>query len=258
MERLLQTLKDPSKLSLLLSALFYVGLVSSAYVLVTLPHDLVFKGGMISTGLATLVYTKLFITLIITFGLGIFAINTTNKAKKEIVVFKEKKNEATTTTNGDTAGQSSFDTQAFTRAIKGATPDQLFQVGINHICKTLDAGQGAFYLLGDIDGKRVVEMKSAFAIPFENNEPIVYELGEGLVGQCAVTGKSMLLDELPEGYTNAIVSGLGMAAPKYILIIPVKKGEVITAVLEIATFSKPTSNNQKEAEQMAKLLAEQI
>lgn len=257
MERLLQTLKDPGKLSLLLSALFYVGLVSSAYVLVTLPHDLVFKGGMISTGLATLVYTKLFITLIVTFGLGVFAINTTSKAKKEIVVFKEKKTETSATSSGDTAEQSSLDTQAFTKALKGASSDQLFQVGINHICKALDAGQGAFYLLKEKDGKRVVEMKSAFAVPIDG-EPIVYEFGEGLVGQCAATGKSMLLDELPEGYINAIVSGLGMAAPKYILIIPIKKEEVVTAVLEIATFSKLTDNNQKVAEQMAKLLAEQI
>jgi len=79
-----------------------------------------------------------------------------------------------------------------------------------------------------------------------------------LVGQCAATGKSMLLDELPEGYTHAIVSGLGMAAPKYILIIPIKKEEVVAAVLEIATFSNLTGNSQKEAEQMAALLAEQI
>ncbi|MCX8491666.1 MAG: GAF domain-containing protein [Cyclobacteriaceae bacterium] len=258
MERLLQTLKDPSKLSLLLSALFYVGLVSSAYVLVTLPHDLVFKGGMISNGLATLVYTKLFFTLIVTFGLGIFAINTSNKAKKEIVVFKEKKIETSETISGDNTEQSSLDTHAFTKALKGATSGQLYQVGINQICKALNAGQGAFYLLKERKGKRVVEMKSAFAIPLQNSEPIVYELGEGLVGQCAATGKSMLLDELPEGYTHAIVSGLGMAAPKYILIIPVKKEEVVTAVVEIATFSKPSSNIQKEAEQMAKLLAEQI
>jgi hypothetical protein len=100
-------------------------------------------------------------------------------------------------------------------------------------------------------------MESAFAIPLEG-EPIVYEFGEGLIGQCAASGKSMLLDELPEGYTNAIVSGLGMAAPKYILIIPIKKEEVVTAVLEIATFSKLIGNSQKEAEQMATLLDEQI
>ena len=257
MERLLQTLKDPSKLSLLLSALFYVGLASSAYVLVTLPNDLVMKGGMTSNGLATLVYTTLFITLIVTAGLGIFAINISNNSKKEVIVFKEKKNEASTGANGEDAGQSSFDTDAFTKALKGAASGQLFQVGINQICKALDAGQGAFYFVKEREGKRIVEMESAFAIPLEG-EPIVYEFGEGLIGQCAASGKSMLLDELPEGYTNAIVSGLGMAAPKYILIIPIKKEEVVTAVLEIATFSKLIGNSQKEAEQMATLLAEQI
>jgi len=152
MERLLQTLKDPGKLSLLLSALFYVGLVSSAFVLVTLPHDLVTKGGMTSNGLETLVYTKLFITLVVTFGLGIFAINTTHKAKKEIVVFKEKKTETSATSKGETTEQSSFDTLAFTKALKGATSGQLYQIGINQICKALNAGQGAFYLVKEREG----------------------------------------------------------------------------------------------------------
>jgi hypothetical protein len=99
------------------------------------------KGGMTSNGLATLVYTKLFITLIVTAGLGIFAINISNNSKKEVIVFKEKKNEASTGANGEDAGQSSFDTDAFTKALKGAASGQLFQVGINQICKALDAGQ---------------------------------------------------------------------------------------------------------------------
>jgi methyl-accepting chemotaxis protein len=259
MQRLLQSLKDPSKFSLLLSVLFYIGLAASAYVLFTLPHDLVFKGGMVSSGLETALYTRLFIVIIATFALGVFAINAAFRAKKEIIVFKEKKSESdSAATTAASSQQTSFDLLAFTKAIKGTKPDQVFQIGINTICKVLEAGQGAFYLVKDDNGKRFVQMKSAFAIPLDSSEPVVYEFGEGLVGQCATTGKSILLDELPEGYTNTIVSGLGMAIPKCILLVPVKKGDTVIAILEIATFSMPTDKIRQDAEQMAKILAEQI
>jgi hypothetical protein len=259
MERLIQTLKDPNKLSLLLAALFFVGTLYSAYVLFTLPHDLVFKGGMTSSGLAAGVYGKVFTVIIITFGLGAFAINASVKAKKEIVVFKEKKSEVETNIAGGTESkQSSLDIQAFAKAVKEAKGAQAFQVGINMICQMLQAGQGAFYVVKNKEGKQLVHLKSAFALPLSESESIEFEFGEGLVGQVAASGKSMFLDELPEGYSNAIVSGLGMAAPKYIFITPVKKNNAIIGVMEIATFSMINEPMRKEAEEMARILAEQV
>jgi len=259
MERLLQTLKDPNKLSLLLGALFFVGVITSAYVLFTLPHDLIFKGGMASQGLATTVYSKVFAIVLLTFVIGTFAITTSLRAKKEIIVFKEKKSESElVTANSKYANEASVDVKEFVKKIKAAKPGQQFQEGINTICGMLNAGQGAFYVVKHENEKRVAALKSAFAIPIGESETIEFEFGDGLIGQSASSGKSMYLDELPEGYSNAIVSGLGMAAPKYIFITPVKRENSVIALLEIATFSPLTDSIQKQAEEMARILAEQI
>ena len=256
MERFLQSLKNLDKLSLLLAALFFIGIVFSSYVLFTLPHDLVFKGGMISTGVASWVYAKLFTIITITFALGVIAINTSLKAKKEIVVFKEKKSEDETNKSTRTeSGKSSIDLQAFTNAIKGAKTEKSLQMGLNSICQMLQAGQGAFYQVNSTE--RSVELKSAFALSIGESEIIKYEFGEGLIGQVAASGKSIYLDEVPEGY-KSIMSGLGMAVPKYLYISPVKKDNAVKAILEIATFSPIEDAGRTSVDEMARLLTEKI
>jgi GAF domain len=258
MERLLQIWKDPHKLSLLAAALFFGGIVWSTYVLYTLPHNLVFKGGMTTSGLAAGVYAKLFVAIALTFALGFVAIRASMKVKKEIIVFKEKSEGTTVQAAGTDAKTTSIDMQTFAGVIKSAKPDQALQLGLNSICQLLQAGQGAFYITKNTDGKRIAEMKSAFALPIGESETVAFEFGEGLVGQAAASGKSIYLDEMPEGYSNAIVSGLGMAAPKYLFIAPVKKENAVKAVMEIATFSPLSEMMRKQAEEMAGLLAEQI
>jgi hypothetical protein len=245
MERLLETLKDPHKRSLLAAALFFVGILFSAYFLLSFPFNQAFA--------------KVFASITITFGLGFLAINSALKAKKEIIVFKEKKNESETAqANGADAQASSIDIQTFTNVLKNAKADKAIQAGLNSICQLLQAGQGAFYVVKIVSGKQVVEMKSGFALPADVSENLEFELGEGLIGQAAATGKSMYLDELPEGYTNSIASGLGIAPPKYLFIAPVKKENVVKAVIEIATFSHLNETARKRAEEMAALLAERI
>jgi GAF domain len=258
MERLLQILKDPHKLSLLAAAMFFVGIVTTTIFLYTLPHDLVFKGGMTTSGLAAGVYTKVFVVIAITLALGFVAINASMKVKKEIIVFKEKSENKTNQAAEAEAKTASIDLQTFTDTIKNAKANDVLQLGLNSICQLLQAGQGAFYAVKNVAGKQIVEMRSGFALAIGESEKIEFELGEGLVGQAAVSGKSMYLDELPEGYNHAIVSGLGMATPKYLFIAPVKKENGVKAVMEIATFSPLSETLRKQAEEMAGLLAERV
>ncbi len=258
MERLLQILKDPHKLSLAAAATFFVGVILSTYFLYTLPHDLIFRGGMTSSGLAAWVYTKAFVVIAITFALGFVAINASLKVKREIIVFKEKSESAANQTGTAEEKAASIDIQTFTNTIKEAEADKVLQLGLSSICHLLQAGQGAFYTIKNTGGKQIAEMKSGFALTIPEGETVAFEFGEGLVGQAAASGKSMYLDELPEGYTNAIVSGLGMAAPKYLFVAPVKKENVVKAVMEIATFSPLSETARKQAEEMARILADLI
>ena len=257
-ERFLQTIKDPQRLSLLVAVLFFVGILFSFYFLFTLPHDLVFKGGMTTSGLATVVYTKLFIVVGITFLLGVAAINFSNKVKKEIIVFKEKVSDLGVEQATKDEQIFTIDLQTFKNSINNEKGAKALQLGLNSICKLLQAGQGAFYIIQNSGGKKVAELKSSFALQLGENGSLQFELGEGLVGQVAASGKSVYLDELPEGYTNFITSGLGMAAPKFLYIAAIKKDNEVKAVIEVATFTHLNEAARKQSEELATLLLEKI
>lgn len=258
MERFIQSFKDPQKSSLAIAALFFIGIAISIYFLFTLPHDLEFKGGMTSSGLATAVYAKVFSVLAITFALGVVAINALQRVKKEIIVFKEKSIEDSANEKSEQeAAAITLDKQTFLTSLNSAKAGEVAQVGLNSICGLLHAGQGALYKVITSNSKRIVEMKASFALLGES-EKITFELGEGLVGQAAASGKSIYLDELPEGYSNAIVSGLGSAAPKFLYMAPIKKENNVLGVIEIATFTPIGENTRKQAEELAVLLIEKM
>jgi signal transduction histidine kinase len=60
-------------------------------------------------------------------------------------------------------------------------------------------------------------------------------LGEGLVGQCALEKRKILLTNPPPDYVR-ISSGLGNAAPRNILVLPVVFESQVKGVLELASF----------------------
>jgi signal transduction histidine kinase/CheY-like chemotaxis protein len=63
------------------------------------------------------------------------------------------------------------------------------------------------------------------------------ELGEGLIGQCAVDKEKILLSSVPLDYIK-IFSGLGSAPPQNILVLPVIFEGQVKGVLELASFER--------------------
>ena len=62
-----------------------------------------------------------------------------------------------------------------------------------------------------------------------------FRLGEGLVGQCALEQKPILLNDVPHDYLK-IRSGIGESIPASSMIFPILyEGETL-AVVEIASF----------------------
>jgi hypothetical protein len=72
---------------------------------------------------------------------------------------------------------------------------------------------------------------------FAEQEPAPFKLGETLSGQAAKNKTPLKLDEIPEDYIN-VVSGLGSAIPRSLLILPVVFEDKCIAVLEIGTFTE--------------------
>ncbi|UXE67445.1 MAG: GAF domain-containing protein [Chryseotalea sp. WA131a] len=61
------------------------------------------------------------------------------------------------------------------------------------------------------------------------------ERGDGLIGQCWQEGEPVYIMQVPENYVS-ITSGLSLANPRNIFIVPLKVNESIFGVLELESF----------------------
>jgi len=251
----LELLKNPQKRSLILTALFYTAILISAYVLYRLPDNLIYEGGMTKSTDSFWVFGKAFIIVFIAFGIGITTINYSQKIRKEVIVFKEVSSQQTNTATDVETANFALDKKTFANDLKGVKKNEIKQVGLNSICDLLKAGQGAWYDVKKSGDNKTLVMTASFALPVENQDSS-FQWGEGLVGQAAASGKSIYLDELPEGYNNAILSGLGSALPKFLFVASVHQGDQVVAVLEIATFSALPENTRTQAIELVTILVE--
>jgi methyl-accepting chemotaxis protein len=62
-------------------------------------------------------------------------------------------------------------------------------------------------------------------------------IGESLVGQCFLEKDIILLTQVPKDYVK-ITSGLGLATPACVLLIPIMANDQVTGVIELASFEK--------------------
>jgi hypothetical protein len=116
---------------------------------------------------------------------------------------------------------------------------------LNNLCakiiaalvKYIGANQGGIFLLRDIGKDQpYLELISGYAYDRQKYLTKRIEVGEGLLGQCILEGDYILLTEIPKNYIQ-ITSGLGMATPTCILILPLKINNEIYGAIELASFS---------------------
>jgi HAMP domain-containing protein/signal transduction histidine kinase/DNA-binding response OmpR family regulator len=132
----------------------------------------------------------------------------------------------------------------FSRMLQGQR--DLLTVGrliLSELAPVVSAQQAVFYTLegtaaeGDRPGLRLL---ASYATAARQSE---FELGEGLIGQCAVENKKMLLHNVPPGYVQ-VSSGLGAAAPHNLIVLPVVFEHRVMAVLELASLESFSPTHQ--------------
>jgi PAS domain S-box-containing protein len=122
---------------------------------------------------------------------------------------------------------------------------------IKQLVHYLGANQGGIFLIEEDDDKREnnqeedqqsnsekdkhLELMSAFAFDRKKYFNRRIELGDGLVGTCAVEQNIIYMTDIPQDYIE-ITSGLGDANPNCLLIMPLKIEEETLGVIEIASF----------------------
>lgn len=108
---------------------------------------------------------------------------------------------------------------------------------ILHLVKYLEANQGSIFLYIDEDPyDHYLELISSFAYDRKKFNHKRIELGEGLVGTCALEKQTIYITDVPDNYIE-VSSGLGEASPRNIVIVPMKTEKSILGILEIASFS---------------------
>jgi GAF domain-containing protein len=248
-----QTYQDRYYLNLILTVLFILGIGASLYYIYSLPAALRLSSGYQPQFLHVYVVTGL------TFVVGVLSLVWALRYKKEIIVFRDKIIDAAEAKKeeAEQAGRTTINLDSIKASLNASSVKEAINSSIQVICKQVDAGQGAFYASKESDGKRFVELTGGYALNRGESAVITFEYGEGLVGQVASTGQTLFIDDVPEGYIT-IISGLGSASPKYLLIVPVKKDDKLAGVIELASFKRLTEDQRKFVEESAQLLSEKI
>lgn len=249
---MIRPFKDSSKINLILTVLFVAGIAFSAYALYRLPNKLMMSYGYES------VFNTTYLIVGFSFLIGLVAVTQAMRYKKELIVYRDRVTETGLSDQDDSDSKSTISVENVKAALRTAKGEkEILQNGLESICKLLDAGQGAAYQVQQENDSRFVELKSGYALTISESTTTRYNFGEGLIGQAASNGQLLYLDEVPEGYIK-IISGLGSASPRFLLIAPVKHQDTVLGVLEIASFSPFSVDQRKFVEQSAQLVADKL
>ncbi|MEK4003804.1 response regulator [Paenibacillus sp. FSL H3-0333] len=114
------------------------------------------------------------------------------------------------------------------------------RVFIGRLATAVGGSYGAIYL------KQGGQLNFAAGYAFDDaaGQQESIPLGSGLVGQCALDGQMIVLQDLPEHYIK-VRSGLGEAAPASLIIVPIKHEQEIVAVMELAAL-RPFSSKEMQ------------
>ncbi len=126
---------------------------------------------------------------------------------------------------------------------------------IKELVKYLKANQGGIYIFNETS--KNLNLISCYAFErkkFVNKE---IELGEGLLGQCYLEADKIYLTQVPAEYIT-ITSGLGGAAPKCLLLVPIKSNEQVVGVVELASFREFQNYEMEFLEKICENIASMI
>jgi HAMP domain-containing protein/CheY-like chemotaxis protein/signal transduction histidine kinase len=110
---------------------------------------------------------------------------------------------------------------------------------LTELTPLVNAQQGVIY---QVVGESEISLRllSAYADSAVSGHPTRLRSGEGLIGQCAVDKRRMLITDLPSEVVH-IGSGLLKVPPKNIIILPVLFENQVKAVIELASTSAFTT-----------------
>src|SRR5690242_7933818 len=126
----------------------------------------------------------------------------------------------------------------FTQMLQGQKDlNAVTQRILSELAQVVNAQKGLFYILKQDENQQnqKLQLFASYALDNVSKMNRELELGQGLVGQCAVNKQRILLTNVPRDYIK-IASGLGNSNPLNLIILPVLFENEIKAVIELASF----------------------
>jgi HAMP domain-containing protein len=119
---------------------------------------------------------------------------------------------------------------------------------LSELAPLVNAQQGVIYQM-EMEESPGLKLLSVFADDGQNGHRPHLQVGEGLIGQCAVERRRMLITDLPS-HTVPIRSGLFQAVPQNVIVLPVLFEDQVKAVIELASLSTFTASHLAFLEQL--------
>jgi signal transduction histidine kinase/HAMP domain-containing protein len=122
---------------------------------------------------------------------------------------------------------------------------------LSELAGLVSAQHGVFYsMTTPAEGvEPALELQTSYGYEERRQLSTSFRLGEGLVGQCALEKKRILLTDVPSDYVR-INSGLGASPPLNIIVLPVLFEGSVRAVVELASFSPFSITHQTFLDQL--------
>jgi len=174
----------------------------------------------------------------------------TVEAQGEVAALKDNINEMIRNLKDTTLKNSEQDwlktnLARFSRMLQGQR--DLNTVGrliLSELVPVVGAQQAVFYVLPPSQQEEGVKrLKLLASYADRSSVPSEIALGEGLIGQCALETKKIHITRTPPDYFR-ISSGLGEAAPRSIIVLPVLFEKQLKGVLELASFEQFNPTHQ--------------
>jgi signal transduction histidine kinase/DNA-binding response OmpR family regulator/HAMP domain-containing protein len=125
----------------------------------------------------------------------------------------------------------------FTRMLQGQRdPMTVSKMILSELAPLVHAEHGVFYgMVGSNGSPPRLAFQAGYAYKQRTNLAREFNLGEGLIGQCALEKRRILVTDVPADYIR-ITSGVGEATPANIIVLPVLFESDVRAVIELASF----------------------
>lgn len=128
---------------------------------------------------------------------------------------------------------------------------------VSNLSRYAEVEQVGIFLLEEKYQERVLQLKAAFAYSKHKALRKEIAIGEGLVGQVFLEGKSLHVTELPEDYLK-VVTGMGAAPPQQLLLVPLVYNEECFGVIEVTSLHHIPAYKVKFIEEVATVLASTV